>query len=241
VTNINKHLDTFLGKLYESNLQVASSDPANNDSQASPLKFTVPAKYQRYVEKLYNPLSGHRYSLQRTTSSGEVERMQMTVHDRLRSFENTISAETEEIKNLQLQWEGVVADIFQLGMACLGEENIASLLSTAGPDGGEAESTLFVPEQSDSAHKAMGKRKRVSFAGPDMAKLFPGFLFQTPAHRRKPVPVSPQLPADEVQQLEQVIADLGKQHVAELQRLDTEHLAWWKKKQKQIQQAFAQD
>jgi hypothetical protein len=162
VTNINKHLDTFLGKLYESNLQVASSDPANNDSQASPLKFTVPAKYQRYVEKLYNPLSGHRYSLQRTTSSGEVERMQMTVHDRLRSFENTISAETEEIKNLQLQWEGVVADIFQLGMACLGEENIASLLSTAGPDGGEAESTLFVPEQSDSAHKAMGKRKRVS-------------------------------------------------------------------------------
>ena len=152
-----------------------------------------------------------------------------------------MSAETEQFKNLQLQWEGVVAEIFQLGMACLGEENIASLLSNAGSDAGEAESTLFVPEQGDSAHKAMGKRKRVSFACPDMAKLFPGFLFQTPAHQRKPVLASPKLPTDKVQQLEQVIADLGQQHVADLQRLEKEHLTWWKKKQKHIHQAFASD
>ena len=167
--------------------------------------------------------------------------MQMTIHDRFRSFEETVSAETEDFKNLQLQWEGVVAEIFQLGMACLGEENIASLLSAAGPDSGEAESTLFVPEQGDLTHKTMGKRKRVSFAGPDMAKLFPGFLFQASGQQRRPIPTLSELPADEVQQLEQVIADLGKQHVADLQRLEKEHLTWWKKKQKQIHQAFASD
>ncbi|KAF3040816.1 hypothetical protein E8E11_007227 [Didymella keratinophila] len=241
VTKINKDIDTFFNKLYDSNLQVVSSDPANNDSQSSPLKLTVPAKYQRYIEKLCNPLSSHQHSLQRTTSLDEIDRMQVTIQDRFRSFEEIMSAETEEFKNLQLQWEGAVADIFQLGMACLGEESIATLLSTAEPGAGEAESTLFVPEQGDSAHKAVGKRKRVSFAGPDMVKLFPGFLFQTPGQQMKPVPASPELPADEVQQLEQVIADLGKQHVADLQRLEKDHLTWWKKKQKQIHQAFASD
>lgn len=167
--------------------------------------------------------------------------MQVTIHDRFRSFEETLSAETEEFKNLQLQWEGVVAKIFQLGTACLGEDNLASLLSVAGPDAGEAESTLFVPEQADSAHQAMGKKKRVSLAGSDMAKLFPGFLFQASGQQKRPIPALPELPADEVQQFERVIADLGKQHVADLQRLEKEHLTWWKKKQKQIHQAFASD
>jgi hypothetical protein len=152
-----------------------------------------------------------------------------------------LSAETEEFKNLQLQWEGVVAKIFQLGTACLGEDNLASLLSVAGPDAGEAESTLFVPEQADSAHQAIGKKKRVSLAGSDMAKLFPGFLFQASGQQKRPIPALPELPADEVQQFERVIADLGKQHVTDLQRLEKEHLTWWKKKQKQIHQAFASD
>lgn len=167
--------------------------------------------------------------------------MQTTVHDRLRSFEETMSAETEEIKNLQLQWEGVIAEIFQLGIACLGEDDMASLLSPAGTDADEVKSTLFVPEQDSPPHHAEGKQKRVSFAGPDMSKLFPRFLSQAPGQQRKPVPTSPELPVDEVQQLEQTIADLGKQHMADLQRLEKEHLTWWKKRQKQIQQAFAQD
>lgn len=227
--------------MYESNLQVTSSESANTDSQASPLKLTMSAKYQRCVEKLYHTLSGHRYSPRGATSSSEVERIQATVHDRFRSFEKTMSAEMAEIKNLQIQWESVVAEIFQLGMACLGQEDIAFLLANSELEAGEAESTPFDLEQTNSAHSVMGKRKRGSFAGANMAKVFPGFLFQAPTNQREPVPASPQLPADEVLQLEQVIVDLGKQHVTDLQRLEKDHLTWWKKKQTQIQRAFAQD
>lgn len=166
--------------------------------------------------------------------------MQVTIHDRLRSFEEAVAAETEEIKNLQIQWEGVVAEIFQLGVACLGEKNIAALFSIGELEADEVESTLFVPEQGTSPHKAKGKRKRVSFAGPDMAKLFPGFLFQASGQQRKAIPASPELPTNEVQELEQVITDLGKQHVADLQQLEKEHVAWWKKKQKQLAYSFAE-
>ncbi|KAF3032608.1 hypothetical protein E8E12_003640 [Didymella heteroderae] len=241
VTKIDKDLDALLNRLFESNLQVASSDPANNDSHNSPLKLTVHAKYQRLVQKLCNPLSGHCYLLQQTASSGEVERVQITLHERFQSFEETMQAETEEIKNLQIQWEGVVAEIFQLGVTCLGEEIVATLLSSTEPHVDEAESTLFVPEQGSSVHTGESKRKRMSFADPDMGKLLPGFLFRTPVQRRKPIPSSPELPADGVQQLEQTIVDLGKPHVAELQLLEKEHQAWWKKKQKQLAHTFMQD
>jgi hypothetical protein len=201
----------------------------------------VHAKYQRLVQKLCNPLSSHFYLLQRADSSGKVERMQTTMNDRFRSFEENIQVEREEIRKLQRQWESVVAEIFQLGVACLGKDNIAALLSTAEPDTEEAESTLFVPEHGDSTHKDKGKRKRVSFAGPDMANLFPGFLFQNPAQQRKTIPVSPDLPAEDVQQLEQRIRDLGNQHAADLQRLEKEHQTWWKKKQSQLAHTLMQD
>ncbi|KAJ4378366.1 hypothetical protein N0V86_006067 [Didymella sp. IMI 355093] len=241
VAKINTNLDTLLHKLYESNLQTASSDPADDDPQTSPLKLTVPAKYQRLVQKLYNPLSSYPYLLQRADSLDKVERMQTTVHDRFRSFEENIQVETGEVRKLQRQWESVVAEIFQLGVAHLGKDNIAILLSSAERDTEEVESILFIPEHGDSTHKGKGKRKRVSFASPDMANLFPGFLFQTSAQQRKSNPVSPDLPAEEVQQLEQRITDLGKQHAADLQRLEKEHQTWWNKKQTQLAHTLMQD
>lgn len=152
-----------------------------------------------------------------------------------------MAAETVEIKNLQTQWEGIVAEIFQFGVACLGEENIAALLSIGELEANQVESTLFVPEQGASPHKGKGKRKHVSFAGPDMAKLFPSFLFRAPGQQRKAIPASPELPTDEVEVLEQVIKVLGKQHVADLQQLEREYVAWWKKKQKQLAYSFAED
>lgn len=167
--------------------------------------------------------------------------MQITLQDRFQSFEENIQVETEKIKNLQRQWEGVVAETFQLGVACLGEDNIAALLSTAEPDADEAGSTLFTPEHSGSAKNGKGKRRCVSFAGPDMASLFPGFLFHASGHQRKPLPATPDLPAAELQQLEQAIADLGKQHVVDLQKLEKEHQAWWQKKQTQLAHTFLQD
>jgi hypothetical protein len=155
--------------------------------------------------------------------------------------------ETQQIKELQRQWEGVVAEIFQLGVACLGENDIAALLSTAEVEANasspasKAKSTLFVPEHGSSVRKGKGKRKRVSFTDPDLMSLFPEFLLYRSPNQRAPVPATPELPFDDVQQHEADIAGLGKQHIADLQRLQKEHKAWWERKQAQLANTFLQD
>lgn len=171
---------------------------------------------------------------------GKAEKVHFTLHERFQSFEEKIQVETEEIKNLQRRWEGVVAEIFQVGVVCLGEDNMAALLSVAGPDVDGEKSTLFAPEHGSLTHKSKGKRKRVSFAGSDMETLFPGFLFHA-SEQQTLVSATPNLSAKAAQQIEQEIVDLGKQHVVDLQRLEKEHQAWWKKKQNQLAHTFLQD
>lgn len=171
----------------------------------------------------------------------------MTLHDRFQAFEERMQAETEDIKELQRQWESVVAEIFQLGVASLGDSDIAALLSTAetavnaSSPASKPDSTLFVPEHGSEIKQGKSKRKRVSFAGPDMMSLFPEFLLHASAQQRKPVPATPELPHEEVQQYEADIMGLGKQHIADLQRLEKEHNAWWERKQKQLANTFLQD
>lgn len=155
--------------------------------------------------------------------------------------------ETQQVTELQRQWEGVVAEIFQLGVACLGESDITALLSTAEVEANasspasKVESTVFVPEHGSSVGKGKGKRKRVSFADPDMMSLFPEFLLYRSRNQRTPVPATPELPLDDVQQHKADIAGLGKQHIADLQRLQKEHKAWWERKQAQLANTFLQD
>ncbi|KAH6639514.1 hypothetical protein C7974DRAFT_388677 [Boeremia exigua] len=154
-------------------------------------------------------------------------------------------AETAQIEELQRQWEGVIAEIFQLGSACLGEIDIATLLSTANVDASatspasKAESSLFVPEHDDSA-KGGAKRKRVSFDSSGLLASFPAFLFRAPEHQKQ-VPAAPDLPAGGIQRFEKDISGLGKQHTADLHRLEKEHKAWWTKKQQQLANTFRED
>ncbi|KAJ8111814.1 hypothetical protein OPT61_g5677 [Boeremia exigua] len=234
---INKDLNTLLSRLYESNLQAASPGPAEDD-QASPLRLTVPAKYQRLVENLCRPLSSYRYNLQRTTPSGETERFQTTLHDRFQAFEDRVRAETEQIKELQRQWEGVVTEIFQLGVVCLGEADMAGLLSTA--DGGLAASKAAAPGHDGPAVKDKGKRKHVSFASPDLMALFPDFLFAV-SEPQKAVSAAPVVSVEGVQRFEKEIAGLGQQHGAELRRLEMEHKAWWERKQRQLAKTLMEE
>jgi hypothetical protein len=158
-----------------------------------------------------------------------------------------VREQTQQIKDLQRQWEGIVAEIFQLGITCLGENDMAALLSTAGGDTdassptSKAESTLFVPEHGSPARKARGKRKRVSFAGPDMKGLFPEFLFYTSDRQKKPIPAVPEVPRDEIRQLDKEVSGLGKQHIVEVQRLEKEYQDWWTRKQTQLARTMLQD
>lgn len=206
----------------------------------------MPAKYQRTVEKLGRPLSRYRYKLQRTKPSGEIEHTQASLHGRFQTFEETIQAETEQIKELQGQWEGTVAEIFQLGVSCLGEADVAVLLSNADTTPNtslpatKAEPTVLDPEHGNADGKGIRKRKRVSFASPDMMALFPEFLFLT-SGKQEPTETAPELPVQDIQQLEKDVSVLGKQHSAELRQLEHEHKAWWEKKQKQLAHTFMQD
>lgn len=247
MTKINKDLESLLNRLYESNLQVNSSDIGTVDAQASHLKLTMSTKYQRKAEYLCRPLSSFRYSLSKKNASGqEIERVQTTLHERFQAFEAHVEAETEHIKVLQHQWEGVVAEIFQLGVACLGEADISALLSVPNKDSdaslptAEVDSTLFVPEHGSPGKGAGTKRKRVFVARPKMKNLFPDFLLHTSAHQDS-VPLAPGLPSDNVQQFEKDILSLGEQHIADLQTVDENHRAWWEKKQKYLMQTFMRD
>ncbi|KZM19261.1 uncharacterized protein EKO05_0007346 [Ascochyta rabiei] len=247
VTKINKDVDALLNKLDESNVQTTCSDAASSGSEASPLRLTVAFKYQRLVEKLCSPLSGCHYGLQRTTATGERERVQATLHDRLQAFEKHMEAETHEIKELQRQWEGVVAEMFQLGVTCLGERGMAALLSTAETDtnaswpASKAGSTLFLAEHGSPAQKGRRKRKRVSFVGPDLMSLFPAFLMEATEVPKPSTPAALHLSHEEVQRLEVEMVGLGKQHVADLQRLEKEDQKWWMRKQSQLAHTFTQD
>ena len=140
-----------------------------------------------------------------------------------------------------------MAEIFQLGVNSLGEDDMAAMLSigetetdTSSP-APKTGSTLFVSEHCSSTKKCKGKRKRVSFAGPNVMSMFPEFLFHASGYQRKPIPFAPDLPHAEMEQLEKGIADLGKLHVADLQKLEKEDQEWWKRKQTQLAHTFMQD
>ncbi|KAJ4310885.1 hypothetical protein N0V94_008231 [Neodidymelliopsis sp. IMI 364377] len=247
VSKIDGDLEILLNRLYESNLQVDSSGLTASGSPNSPLKLTVPVKYQRIIQQLYSPLSRYRYGIQRKNAYGEREGAQTTLHDRFQAFEGHVREQMQQIKNLQRQWEGIVAEIFQLGITCLGENDMAVLLSTARGDidalspTSKAELMSFVPEHGSPAREAKSKRKRVSFAGPDMKSLFPEFLFHTSDSQKEPIYAVPEVPRDEIRQLDKEVSGLGKQHVVEVQRLEKEYEDWWTRKQTQLARTMLQD
>ena len=217
----------------------------SDDPQASPLKLTLAAKYKRDYQKICQPLSIYRYN-ERRHSGEDIVCVQTNLHDRFQAFEEQVRTGKEQIKILQRQWDEVVAEIFQLGIAYLGESDMADMLlpSDAGlaasTSASGAESSLFVPEQESPSKKAGEKRKRVSFAGPDLKRLFPSFLFHRSGHQ-KTIPVAPGLYMEEIQRFKKEISDLGNQHVAELQSIEGEYKAWWKKKQQHLAQFFMDD
>lgn len=122
---------------------------------------------------------------------------------------------------MQRQWDEVVAEIFQLGIAYLGESDIAALLSpsaaglNASHSSSGTESALFVPEQEIPSKRAGEKRKHMSFALPDMKKLFPSFLLHT-SGQQKSISAVPDLSMEGIRRFEKEVSELGNQHVAEL-------------------------
>ncbi|KAF3011249.1 hypothetical protein E8E13_011657 [Curvularia kusanoi] len=236
------NLDILLERLYKGNLQAVPSDLAPDASQTSPVELSAIGKPQRAIREICQPFSRYRYSVH--NHSGEtLGRIDTTLHNRFQSFQEQVQAETEQIKVLQRQWEGVVAEIFQLGIACLGESDMIALLSTADTGSNAAKpasraaSTISGGDQESPSVRAGKKRKHLSSIVPAITMMFPDFLFHR-STQQKHIQATPSLPVKEIRRFKKEVSSLGSQHVDKFQTIEEGHKAWWKKKQKHLVQFF---
>jgi hypothetical protein len=199
-------------------LQPVSSDPTNGD--ASPLRLTVSAKYERKALKLYQPISAYKVGLTHTNTDGTRIQLMSTLESRMADYDEYIVKHKAELVQLKADWEAIVGEIWKLGVQCLGEELMEPTLFTD-KDGMElsspstrTESMLFVPEQGTSPRPRT--KKRVTFDTPDDEDELPGatnsalaFLYQPTRVRLAPVPAAPAMPKKEVEDLEKQVEELG--------------------------------
>lgn len=252
---VNATLETLLTSLFESTLQTVHTSVNEQDPNASPLKLSAPAKYERMAVKLYQPLSHYQLTLQRTNKRGEKERFQSTLETRMIHYEEHIAKRTKEIVQLQKGWEAVVGEIWKLGVSCLGEDTMEKLLFTdqggaLGPlsspsKATEAESTLFVPEQGSSTppRKPKSSKKRVTFEDPDagdkygaasLSQFPPDFLYQSSRYDNQPLPIVPSLADEDIRDLEMKVKQLGIVQIEEFRKIEKDYQEYWRKKTAQL-------
>jgi hypothetical protein len=247
---INTTLESLLTHLYEASLQPVSSDPANSD--ASPLRLTVPAKYERKALKLYQPFSAYKVGLTHTNTDGTRIQLMSTLESRMADYDEYIAKHKAELVQLKADWEAIVGEVWKLGVQCLGEELMESMLFTD-KDGMDlsspttrAESMLFVPEQGSSPRPRT--KKRVTFDTPGAEKNLPeatnsalAFLYQPTRVRLAPVPAAPAMSKKEVEDLEKQVEELGQKELEEYRKAERDYSIYWQKKNKRLAQVLAED
>ena len=178
-------------------------------------------------------------------------------------YKDHIAKRTDEIVQLQREWEVVVGEIWKLGVSCLGEDPMEKLLCTNTANGSglpssspsKAESTLFVPEQGTSPVPPPRKtqpsnKKHVTFETPNVrdkynaASLsrFPHFLCQQPSrHGTLPFPIVCPVAEQDMKTIELQVKQLGIAEIDELRKIDQEYQAYWRKKTAQLVGALKDD
>ncbi|KAF2833963.1 hypothetical protein CC86DRAFT_339643 [Ophiobolus disseminans] len=243
---INQTLEALLHNLYENTLQTVSSDADN--SQEEPLRLTVPAKFERAAQKLYLPISAYNVRLTRTNTNGERDYLVRTLETRMHDFEEHLAEQTAEIERLRKNWETLVGEIWKVGVHCLGEDIMKSMLLT-NKDGyvlsscpskvTEPASTLFVPEHGTSPAP---RKKRVTFETPTIANddlpntetVSFDFLYQPTRLRLEPLPAVPALPEKAIEDLSVQVKELGSKQLEDYRKVERENHAHWQKKTAQL-------
>ncbi|KAF1940895.1 hypothetical protein EJ02DRAFT_220239 [Clathrospora elynae] len=248
---INKTLEALIDTLYESTMQTITSNDSQQDTETSPLKLSVAAKYERLARQLYEPLAMYEVRLQRTNTREEQERFFTPLEARMTDYDEHLAKKTQEIAKLQKAWEVTVGEIWKLGVSCLGEGVMEDLLFTKQPYDNtslskttDAESTLFVSEQvtSPSLRKARMSNKHVSFEDDATStSKFPEFLFQASRYHKDTLPAVPAMPEREIEELEKEVMGLGKKEIEEFRKIEKDHQAYWKRKTNQLAVALRSD
>lgn len=250
---INSTLETLLSDLHEQSVQPVSSDA--NECPDSPVRLSLPAKFERKANKIYQPISQYKISLTHTNTNGERTKILITLEDRMSDFVDHIEEQKAEIRQLEDQWESIVGEIWKVGVQCLGERVMRSMLFVEKdadellPSPARADSTIFVPEQDTSPQKRpAANKKRVTFDTPDdenesslSKKQVLHFLYGPSRLRHAPVPAMPSLPKEEMSALETQIEELGQKQLDDLKQAEKDCKTYWQKKNRMLAQVFVED
>ncbi|CAN9377375.1 unnamed protein product [Alternaria alternata] len=267
--NITKTLNSLLHNLYDSTLRTITPDSSQQNSNASPLRLSGPAKYQRLATQLYQPISQFKLSLRRIDSREKSVRFVQTLETRMLYYDELIAKETKKLGTLQKEWESVVSEIWKLGAKCLGDETMAEMLLTeqglyektlplsSSPfKATDAEDTLFIPENDSFSprYKPLVGKRRVTFLEEEEeapgvcdkydatpTDQFPDFIHQPSSDRNGTLPLIPDLSEGETTELEKMVTELGKQEMGDFCKIEEDHEAYWKKKTAQLANALKSD
>lgn len=238
-------LETLLAALHNSTLAASSSPPNSSDPSTSHVKMTMSAKYNRAAEKLFQPISQYTVTSRTTNENGDTALVQQTLLEKLTSFEERYQKDIEEIKILEAQWEKVVGEIWKVGVTCLGDDAMRSMLledpepSTPQVRDTDQEFLLSVPEHSPPNRETKHIKKRVSFQTP--RPELPKFLYAPSSSKGNALPRLPRVPSEEAKRLDDMVIKLGAEQIEEFRKIDAEQQKWWNKKTQQIAMTLKDD
>ncbi|KAH7389328.1 hypothetical protein DE146DRAFT_620182 [Phaeosphaeria sp. MPI-PUGE-AT-0046c] len=250
---INSTLETLLTNLHGQSLHPISSEA--NDSAESPIRLSLPAKFERKAGKIYQPLSAYKISLTRTNTDGTRTTLVKLLEERMSDYLDYIEKHKAEIAKLEAEWEATVGEIWKVGVQCLGEKAMESMLFVD-EEGDElralaptAEASLFVQGRSTSPPlRAAPTKKRVTFETPDEEgdtltshRQALHFLYQPTRLRVPPVPDMPVLSKEEIGALETRIKELGQKQLDDLSQAQKDYKLYWQKKNKMLAKVFGDD
>jgi hypothetical protein len=174
-------------------------------------------------------------------------------------YDERIAEQASKVARLQNEWETVVGEIWKVGVACLGEEAMETLLLTkeqrlAERDSllpsSDADSTFFIPEHSPH-NKSRVSKQGVTFLEPKPnyaavpTSKFPDFLYQPSRYRKDTLPVVSSMSdrdrEREIKQLEKSVKDLGKIEIEDFRKIELGQKEYWRKKTAQLTVALKDD
>jgi hypothetical protein len=250
---ISSTLEALLNTLYENSLQAISSDVA--DGSASPLRLTVPAKFEREAAMLYQSISAYKVGLTRTNSDGSHTSVVSTLEDRMLDYADHVAKQKAVIEKLKRDWETTVGEIWKVGVQCLGEDTMRSMFfpnedaTELSSSPAQAESILFVPKQGTSPQpRTTCIKKRVTFETSitneelsELPKKTLDFLYQPTRLRLAPVLSIPALPKQQVGALKGQIQELGRKEFDEYKKAEKDYKMYWQKKNERLAQVLVED
>jgi hypothetical protein len=110
------------------------------------------------------------------------------------------------------------------------------------------ESTLFIPENSDSPPpRKTRSKKHVTFEAADNAEPLPNagnmslnFLYQPTRVRLEPLPVVPTMQEKAITSIQEQIEELGNENIEEYRKAGRDYQAQWQQKMAQLLKVFTE-